>query len=62
MLISFYFEQEMFVQKRASDVSEEEVPVLQAHAVAVPAVLLQVLLARARWIKGYHALPWLAQN
>lgn len=55
MLISFYFEQELFVQKRASDVSEEEVPILQAHTVAAPEVLLHLLLARAHRIKGYHA-------
>lgn len=45
----------MFVQKRASDASLEEVPILQGHTVAVTGVLLQVLLAQTRWIKGYHS-------
>lgn len=36
----------MFAQKRVSDISEEEVPTLQACPVAVPGVLLPVLLAQ----------------
>lgn len=44
----------MFVQKRASDAPLEEVPILQAHAVAVTGVLLQALLAQTRWAKGHQ--------